>query len=789
MKSSMLALFVLPAGAILLAGQPVDPLPGSNIALGRPVAFSWAPNYAECEGGDETDLTDGRFWQADGPKGFWGDTGTVGWTFGRKPGVLITLDLGRLCAIDAVAFDTSSGAAQVTFPGAAMIYVSDDGAAWRYAADLINEAVHQDRFVRHRFIAEGLNTRGRHVGLYVVKGGFFAFVDEIEVMGGDINPADVALSGDGLAREQIEADALGRAKVAVQKNISLYFIEAAREQKPDEKTLAALDKLQSEALTATHVDAYDETAGLPFSGVDRKVCQAMGAYYKGKAISAVTLWPAQPTLWSHTTSPFARPAFEDAVTLHADMMIGEREPAAFNLSNNTDEPLEATVRIADPRGWPATGIDKRLATHVVGSGFRFFDDALMPFSDEPVTIPAGMTRQVWLILDSRGVAAGDYGTTVTVEADGKTVAVPLTVTVYPVEMPARPSYFSTTWANFRAKAAAGFETQSAAEMERAYETVHVVEHSDMPWPEVEPETKKLVRPIRVGFEGLDGLLGLRPYVALWLLWPGFEFGHMSLNYRQASDMPVVGTPEHNEIFKEWVRQIRDHLKAKGFSNDQWAFYWVDEPDDEKFLNYIVPASKLAKDVDPSILIWEDHRITLPALEAHPDAIDMHCCLLSYYRANPGILAHALAEKHPGWQYLCASSKAGDPHRYYRLHHLASIELGLAGAGMWVWGDEGGQFNDYSGEHTSYAMVYAAPRGPITSKRREAWREGIEDVELFRHLRTLAETTGDLTLKALHDAGVKQVVKGDANGSNNGAVEDLMDLRLKILKTLAGPARQ
>ena len=56
---------------------------------------------------------------------------------------------------------------------------------------------------------------------------------------------------------------------------------------------------------------------------------------------------------------------------------------------------------------------------------------------------------------------------------------------------------------------------------------------------------------------------------------------MSLNYRQATDMPAIGTPQHNEIFKEWVRQIRDHMKEKGFSNEQWAFYWVDEPGDEQ----------------------------------------------------------------------------------------------------------------------------------------------------------------------------------------------------------------
>ena len=183
--------------------------------------------------------------------GFWVDTGTVGWSFGRQPGVLITFDLGKLCAIDTIGFDTASGAAQVTFPAALMVYVSDDGKSWRYVTDVINEAVPQDRFIRHRFVAKDLNTRGQYVGVYVVKGGFYAFVDEIEVMAGDADPASITLKGEAVETDKIEADALDRAKAAVQKNISLYFIKAARDQKPDDATLAALDKLQAEAVATT----------------------------------------------------------------------------------------------------------------------------------------------------------------------------------------------------------------------------------------------------------------------------------------------------------------------------------------------------------------------------------------------------------------------------------------------------------------------------------------------------------------------------------------------------------
>ena len=179
------------------------------------------------------------------------------------------------------------------------------------------------------------------------------------------------------------------------------------------------------------------------------------------------------------------------------------------------------------------------------------------------------------------------------------------------------------------------------------------------------------------------------------------------------------------------------------------------------------------------------------LEKYPDAIDIHCCPLKYYRQHPEILAHVLAEEHAGSQYVVGSSKASDPHRYYRLHHMATVELGLDGAGMWVWGDDGGQFNDYAGRYPSYGMVYATEHGPITSKRREAWREGIEDVELWRHLGTVAAKTGDAGLAQLHREGPARLVNRQDGRADlvqvdlhSGTPGELLEMRLEALKAVA-----
>jgi hypothetical protein len=551
--------------------------------------------------------------------------------------------------------------------------------------------------------------------------------------------------------------------------------------------VAVLDQLrQSEqsAVRRSRLEEVDCSKGLPYTDLDREICRAMGEYFGKHTAIPIMVWEPEGTVWSHTTNPFARPSTPRPPTLRADMMIGEYEPVGFNVSNNSGEPVTVTVCVSDLRGsetdavWPKSQVDHRVATHVLASGYLYFDDALSPVRDGRVVILPGMTRQVWLILHSRAVEPQEYVGRVTVKTPASSFELPLATTVYPVEMPSNPAYTSQAWSYFTWAPAKGHEKQAAAELERSYENAHVLHHAYIPWPKVDKSTKRLVRPVEVDFAKLDEMLAYRPYVKQWLLWTGFEFGYMGLNYYGASDMPQVGTPEHEAVFKEWVRQIRDHMHKKGFPTDRWAFYWVDEPGDESFLKHVVPASRLAKAVDPSILVWEDHQVSLPMLEKHADAIDIHCCPTPYYRNHPDILRHVLAEKHPSAHYVCASSKAADPHQYYRLHHHAAMELGLDGAGMWVWGDDGGQFNDYAGDHTSYGMVYATPDGPMTGKRREAWREGVEDVELWRHLRNAARESGNDQLERMLDA---------LDRDRNATPEALLRTRREILKIL-GKAR-
>ena len=220
-----------------LWAEAMGPLAGTNVLSGKRATFSIVPYYMHSRGGDETDLTDGKFWEPSGGKMdfFWTYKGTVGWDFGSFAGAMITFDLGQAQPIKALAFDTVAGKSDVTFPAAVFVYVSDDGKGWHYVTNLINEDIPQGSFIRHRFVVTDLRTRGRHLAFYVVNGAYYAFVDEIEAIKGNHDISKVVFTSDRIDSDKLENDALDRAKGDVARIKRLNIAELAEKKKTTKK--------------------------------------------------------------------------------------------------------------------------------------------------------------------------------------------------------------------------------------------------------------------------------------------------------------------------------------------------------------------------------------------------------------------------------------------------------------------------------------------------------------------------------------------------------------------------
>ena len=112
------------------AQNAAAPNDAENIALGKSVTFSVAPNYdLSTDADDAKQITDGQYSER-GPNGeaipansMWMQKAAVGWSAARP---IITIDLGKVQPISGVSYDTSAGRAGVEWPTTLPIAVSDD---------------------------------------------------------------------------------------------------------------------------------------------------------------------------------------------------------------------------------------------------------------------------------------------------------------------------------------------------------------------------------------------------------------------------------------------------------------------------------------------------------------------------------------------------------------------------------------------------------------------------------------------------------------------------------------
>ena len=173
--------------AALAGGRPMPPgSAGDNIALNKPYTMSPAPNYSYCtDAGDATQLTDGIYTSGY----FWTQQSTVGW-LNPSSAPTIIIDLGQVQPIQQISYNTAGGGADVYWPTAINLSISNDGINYYSAGDLAslsntqhNNAPSYGTYSLHCYDAS-LQTRGRYVKFEVIRQGNAVFVDEIKIYRG-----------------------------------------------------------------------------------------------------------------------------------------------------------------------------------------------------------------------------------------------------------------------------------------------------------------------------------------------------------------------------------------------------------------------------------------------------------------------------------------------------------------------------------------------------------------------------------------------------------------------------
>jgi hypothetical protein len=780
-----------------------------NIALGRPYVMQPAPNYSLCtDEGDAVQLTDGHY-SIDGAM-FWGEKSTVGWT--DITPVVVTIDLGRVQPISGASYSTGARSeADVQWPTAVFVLVSDDQSTWRRTGDLVKlsgrngEVPPEAKEVEHRFryVSDQLETRARYVRFVIIPNGRCTFCDEIEIYRGP----DSLLSGEVKGPVVSDLKRLSRitaTNAGIQNRLHADLaavrarLAASRLTQGRRTALAAqLDAAEKAIPNLPDADPDTFRTIFPINNVHAEILAVNGALLRYGGLPVLSVWKTGRydsfsllDIPKNTTIP---------AVVSIDMMGNEFRAESFLLTNASEKAIVANIRLqALPGGshpqwltvsaipWTdtATGVPVAAALPVAQSDGDFY----------PVTLPAGLTTKVWLSVDSTKLTPGDHRGALLIESGSQSLSLPFNVRVSPVRM-GRPR-LSLAMSDYAADSRYGRNTSEAIDLMRS----HFV---DSPWAtnqilQLPEETDfdasgKLIKPLQA--DKLDQWVAQWPNARHYFVFMNVQDRKRFVNFKE-------GSSEFDARVRSWAKAFEQHVLTLKLKPQQFCLLLVDEPSTDEQNQQIIAWAKAIKAAAPGLTLFEDPQIIKPDSTPFQEAItlaDIICPqLLTYHRGGP-VLAQYYENLrlagHQLWFYQCSGpTRTYNPQSYYRLLAWHAFARNMKGMLFWSFFDMGNarsSCNEYDSSGVSYTPVFLDPGSITGGIHWEAVREGIEDYEYLAMLRDAAGRTSNAALKskaqALLEETSKQVIETYSDNYAWGNVRDGQfqpDVyRMRVLKLL------
>jgi len=537
-----------------------------NVALGKPYTLYPKPNYEHsADPEDKTQLTDGIY-----TKGyFWTQKSTVGWRTKINP-LVITIDLGKIEPICGVSYNTAAWKeAQVGWPVSISILVSDDGCSYYPAGDLVSLSNRYDmpntpiEYSVHRYWTDKLKTHGRYVQFVVDAGeGELSFVDEIEVYRGTPDLLSLPLSGPEIPGGDLYfkhySNDIG---VNSRLNLDIYQAkeavkEAGLSKEGTELLLNELAGLEVEigALPPTDSDSFQ--AVMPINDLEAKIYAVRGKIKHLQGLPTLQAWVNNPYDF---ITPAQGPDKDSKDQISVQMMRNEWRSAVVNLTNSSEDQLNVYIRIDGLPGgtnpeyinvYQVAWTDTREHIPVAAALIEAKRDSNGYF----VSIPAGMTRQVWLSFHPETISAGIYNGHVSIiGCHNNVMDIPLTWRLFPMAFPQQPTLHFGGW-DFTDSLSYGI-----TEMNREAVIKHLQERFvDSPWgfPDV----------LKIGAFDAEGnmVASSTQRFDTWVgKWPHARRYCIYLNVPESLDGSIGGSYKFNTRVASWIDYWVNHAISVG----------------------------------------------------------------------------------------------------------------------------------------------------------------------------------------------------------------------------------
>ena len=770
-----------------------------NLARGKTCRFSLPPDYKQCaDAEDETQLTDGMLAPAGGL--LWTKRECVGWVFDRGEGVVsVTVDLGEKKPLGGFSWHYAAGASGVVWPRVICVYTSADGQIWDYVGDLLEMSTRRDggpevdRYNDYRAWSDKMPAEGRYVR-FVVMAGRFIFCDELEVYVGD--PAKAAAAHQTSQKVANPENHIQRFHVhdRVMRDLKLLGGET------DGELMRAVEELLRENVRETKTV-------LPLNDVHARVWALNARRLASAGFSKPAFW--YTNRWANL-DPLAVPSASsvEARSLEVEMMRGEMRSTAVNILNPTERALDCVVTV---EGLPQTAnvvlrevvftdTRDRIATSaalVSGEGNRL-----------RLTLPAGVSRQVWIAFEKPTAAAGAYKGKIKAEiASVGVLSCPLALRISALDFPVRPRLHVYGW---------DYTLSGGSSRTEALLSSHVAQMKalgmDVPWEAFRtlPQNARfaadgtLENASDLDFSHFDRWIAYFSDATYYAVFIASEACKNKADEFVFFD-EKVGTPRFRRMAGDYFRAVADRMVAQGRREDQLMICFVDEPGEWKqdwprLGDLVNDWSVAVRATCPKIVLFQDpwYKDISHAPKAYWETSDVYCPSAKTLAENGERTTFYRNLRKAGktlFTYSCEGpSRTLDPIAYYRGISYVAFRNGAKGIGFWAFGHAPGtgcdSWHAYSQTGLEFSPYFVSAGGTTPTKQSEGIREGVEDYEYLSLLadRIHADQTAgrDVSvLKALVKDGVEGVLKGCRDKSWLAENDrDAMDaLRLNVLRAL------
>lgn len=437
---------------------------------------------------------------------------------------------------------------------------------------------------------------------------------------------------------------------------------------------------------------------------------------------------------------------ENPLQIQRTVVAGGHEPVSIKLFNITDRTLQ--VRLLLPQLPAGLAVTPLYSIPIPTSQGEEAWDAL-PEMDESaiISIPSLTTREVWLDIQIGEVEPGQYALTAVFQAlNGAGVMdalanphgvpapetrVQMMLEVLPFTVAPSGAVRLCTWSPNQ-----GAELQDLLDHGNNVFTVpHGTPQHDAASHFTQADFSRL-DPILAGFKGHD-------VVALFSGFPSLEGEFGSVLYRQN--------------LAEYLRHLVLYMQRQGFDLEHFALYPIDEPGGHgwQYVNQLVAFGKMVREINPEIMIYMDGGGELPMFQAMAPVLDIWVPGIDMLAEDSPVMKVVRASGKKLWSYNCsygysrpvgANIKNTNLLAEFRNAALYAFRHQATGIGYWCYNS--GAEDPWMRNEFEYRLVYPGRSKPVTSRRWEAVREGLEDFRILTALRERVGKTDAATGKRL-----------------------------------------